>query len=189
MEKNIHQDEKDTSVNEEIESQEVNAEESTETNQDDNVVDINLRLEEEKMKEELAQEKDKYQRLQAEYSNYIRRTNQEKETIGVFANEKIITELIPVIDSMERAVEACDNKEDKLYEGINLVQKQLKDTLSKFGVEEIEAENADFDPNLHLAVMQESVDGVEANKVIMVLQKGYKLGTKVIRPTIVKVSC
>lgn len=103
MEKNIHQDEKDTSVNEEIESQEVNAEESTETNQDDNVVDINSRLEEEKMKEELAQEKDKYQRLQAEYSNYIRRTNQEKETIGVFANEKIITELIPVIDSMERA--------------------------------------------------------------------------------------
>ena len=90
---------------------------------------------------------------------------------------------------MERAVEACDNKEDKLYEGINLVQKQLKDTLSKFGVEEIEAENADFDPNLHLAVMQESVDGVEANKVIMVLQKGYKLGTKVIRPTMVKVSC
>ena len=76
--KNIHQDEKDTSVNEEIESQEVNAEESTETNQDDNVVDINLRLEEEKMKEELAQEKDKYQRLQAEYSNYIRRTNQRK---------------------------------------------------------------------------------------------------------------
>ena len=188
MEKNIHQDEKDTSVNEEIESQEVNAEESTETNQDDNVVDINLRLEEEKMKEELAQEKDKYQRLQAEYSNYIRRTNQEKETIGVFANEKIITELIPVIDSMEVTREACDNKEDKLYEGINLVQKQLKDTLSKFG-EEIEAENADFDPNLHLAIMQESVDGVEANKVIMVLQKGYKLGTKVIRPTMVKVSC
>ena len=141
------------------------------------------------MREELAQEKDKYQRLQAEYSNYIRRTNQEKETIGLFANEKIITELIPVIDSMERAVQACDNKEDKLFEGINLVHKQLIDTLAKFGLEEIEAEDAEFDPNLHLAVMQESVDGLEANKVIMVLQKGYKLGTKVIRPTMVKVSC
>ncbi|WP_207734765.1 MULTISPECIES: nucleotide exchange factor GrpE [unclassified Romboutsia] len=194
MEKNIQQDEKDTLVNEEVENQEVNtqdvsAEESTESSQDDNVIDINTRLDEEKMKEELTKEKEKYQRLQAEYSNYIRRTNQEKETIGLFANEKIITELIPVIDSMERAVEACDNKEDNLFEGINLVHKQLKDTLAKFGVEEIEAENADFDPNLHLAVMQESVDGIDANKVIMVLQKGYKLGTKVIRPTMVKVSC
>ncbi len=189
MEKNIQQDEKDTLVNEEVEAQDVNAEESTESNQDDNVIDINTRLDEEKIKEELAKEKEKYQRLQAEYSNYIRRTNQEKETIGLFANEKIITELIPVIDSMERAVEACDNKEDNLFEGINLVHKQLKDTLAKFGVEEIEAENADFDPNLHLAVMQESVDGIDANKVIMVLQKGYKLGTKVIRPTMVKVSC
>ena len=194
MEKNIHQDEKDTLVNEEVETVEVNtgdvnAEESTEANQDDNVIDINSRLEEENIKEELEKEKEKYQRLQAEYSNYIRRTNIEKETIGVFANEKIITELIPVIDSMERAVEACDNKEDKLFEGITLVHRQLKDTLAKFGVEEIEAEDAEFDPNLHLAVMQESVDGVEANKVVMVLQKGYKLGTKVIRPSMVKVSC
>lgn len=59
----------------------------------------------------------------------------------------------------------------------------------KFGVEEIEAQDADFDPNVHMAVMQESIDGVEPNKVVMVLQKGYKLGTKVIRPTMVKVSC
>ena len=187
MEKNIHQDEKDTSVNEEITNEEITSEEPS--NQDDNVIDMNSRLEQENIKEELEKEKDKYQRLQAEYSNYIRRTNIEKETIGVFANEKIITELIPVIDSMERAVEACDNKEDKLFEGITLVHRQLKDTLAKFGVEEIEAEDSEFDPNLHLAVMQESVDGVEANKVVMVLQKGYKLGTKVIRPSMVKVSC
>lgn len=189
MAKNTNQDEKETLVNEEIESQDVNTEESNDINQDDNVIDISSRLEEEKIKEELEQEKDRYQRLQAEYSNYIRRTNQEKETIGLFANEKIITELIPVIDSMERAIESFDNKEDKLFEGINLVNKQLKDTLTKFGVEEIEAEKADFDPNLHLAVMQESVDGIDANKVIVVLQRGYKLGTKVIRPSMVKVSC
>ena len=194
MEKNIHQDEKDTLVNEEVETvevntEDVNAEESSQSSQEDNVIDINSKLEQENIKEELEKEKEKYQRLQAEYSNYIRRTNIEKETIGVFANEKIITELIPVVDSMERAVEACDNKEDKLFEGITLVHRQLKDTLAKFGVEEIEAEDAEFDPNLHLAVMQESVDGVEANKVVMVLQKGYKLGTKVIRPSMVKVSC
>ena len=119
----------------------------------------------------------------------MRRTQQEKETIGLFANEKIIGELIPVLDSMERAIDACTDKEDNMYKGIELVHKQLIDCLQKFGVEEIVALNEEFDPNLHLAVMQESVEGVEANKVVMVLQKGYKLKTKVIRPTMVKVSC
>ena len=90
---------------------------------------------------------------------------------------------------MERALESFEDKEDAMYKGVDLVYKQLKDTLEKNGLEEIEAENQEFDPNLHLAVMQESVEGVEPNKVTMVLQKGYKLGNKVIRATMVKVSC
>lgn len=176
--------------------EEVTEEAKTEQTEDDNVTDINSKLEEKKVDDQIKdlqskveESEDKYKRLQAEYSNYIRRTQQEKETIGVFANEKIITELIPVIDNMERALDACSDKEEALYKGVDLVYKQLKDSLAKFGVEEIEAEDAEFDPNVHMAVMQESVEGVEANKVIMVLQKGYKLGTKVIRPTMVKVSC
>ncbi|WP_455538660.1 nucleotide exchange factor GrpE [Terrisporobacter sp.] len=171
-----------------------NSEENDESNE--NVEDINSKLEEKKMNEKMEElqkqideKDDKYKRLQAEYSNYMRRTQQEKETIGLFANEKIISELIPVLDSMERAIDACTDKEDPMYKGIELVHKQLIDCLQKFGVEEIAALNEDFDPNLHLAVMQESVEGVEPNKVIMVLQKGYKLKNKVIRPTMVKVSC
>ena len=163
---------------------------------DQNVTDINSKLEEKKindkieeLQKQIDEKDDKYKRLQAEYSNYMRRTQQEKETIGLFANEKIIGELIPVLDSMERAIDACTDKEDNMYKGIELVHKQLIDCLQKFGVEEIAALNEEFDPNLHLAVMQESVEGVEANKVVMVLQKGYKLKTKVIRPTMVKVSC
>ncbi len=184
---------KDTVLEEEIvkdDAQEevVENEETTEENQE-NVVDIEDKLEEKKLRDEMDALNDQYKRLQAEYSNYIRRTQQEKETIGVFANEKIITELIPVIDNMERALDACPDKEEALYKGVDLVYKQLKDSLVKFGVEEIEAQDADFDPNVHMAVMQESIDGVEPNKVVMVLQKGYKLGTKVIRPTMVKVSC
>ncbi|MCC0707624.1 nucleotide exchange factor GrpE [Clostridioides sp. ES-S-0190-01] len=192
----------DTSINQESETQveledEVVNEECEESSEktdeekadDENVTDINSKLAEKKLKDEVDELNDKYQRLQAEYANYRRRTQQEKETIGVFANEKIITELIPVIDSMERALDACEDKEDTMYKGISLVHKQLIDTLVKFGVEEIEAESKEFDPNLHLAVMQESVDGVEANQIVMVLQKGYKLGTKVIRPSMVKVSC
>ena len=179
---------KDSILDEEIvkdDVQEVVEEETTE----DNVVDIEEKLEEKKLRDEIDTLNDQYKRLQAEYANYRRRTQEEKETIGIFANEKMISELIPVIDSMERALDACTDKEDTMFKGVELVYKQLKDMMIKFGVEEIEAENAEFDPNLHLAVMQESIDGVEPNKVVMVLQKGYKLGNKVLRASMVKVSC
>lgn len=173
-----------------------NVEVEEDATSDENVTDINSKLEEKKindkieeLQKQIDEKDDKYKRLQAEYSNYMRRTQQEKETIGIFANEKILNELIPVIDSMERALEACTDKEDTMFKGVELVYKQLKDMITKFGVEEIEAQDADFDPNLHLAVMQESVDGVEPNKVVMVLQKGYKLGNKVLRASMVKVSC
>ena len=183
-EKNIQQEEleKETLAEEVTEDVEVN-------NQEDNVSDINEKLEEKKLKEEIDSLNDQYTRLQADYSNFRRRTQQEKETIGIFANEKILNDLIPVIDNMERALEACEDKENTMYQGIDLVYKQLQSTLTKFGVEEIEALDLEFDPNLHLAVMQESIDGVEPNKVVMVLQKGYKLGIKVLRPSMVKVSC
>lgn len=179
-----------------IQDSQENVEVEEDATSDENVTDINSKLEEKKingkmeeLQKQIDEKDDKYKRLQAEYSNYMRRTQQEKETIGLFANEKIIGELIPVLDSMERAIDACTDKEDNMYKGIELVHKQLIDCLQKFGVEEIVALNEEFDPNLHLAVMQESVEGVEANKVVMVLQKGYKLKTKVIRPTMVKVSC
>lgn len=195
IQENCTSNEEETVVNSEenIQVEDNNTEDVT---SEDNVTDINSKLEEKKMNDKIEElenqineRDDKYKRLQAEYSNYMRRTQQEKETIGLFANEKIINELIPVIDSMERAIDACTDKEDNMYKGIELVHKQLLDCLTKFGVEEIASLNEDFDPNSHLAVMQESVDGVESNKVVAVLQKGYKLKTKVLRPTMVKVSC
>ena len=176
---------KEAEVSEETVSEEVETEETT----DENVTDINSKLEENKMKEEIEALNDKYQRLQAEYTNYRRRTAEEKKTVGLFANEKIVTELIPVIDNMERAMDSAQDKEDPMYKGVELVYKQLLDALAKFGVEEIKAEGCEFDPSFHMAVMQEEVEGVEAGKVVMVLQKGYKLGTKVIRASMVKVSC
>ena len=195
MENKDVQSEVKNETNASVEEQ-VTEEVKTEQTEDDNVTDINSKLEEKKVDDQIKDlqskveaSEDKYKRLQAEYANYRRRTQQEKETIGIFANEKILNELIPVIDSMERALEACTDKEDTMFKGVELVYKQLKDMITKFGVEEIEAQDADFDPNLHLAVMQESVDGVEPNKVVMVLQKGYKLGNKVLRASMVKVSC
>jgi grpE len=129
-------------------------------------------------------------RLNAEYANFRRRTAEEKATIGLYANEKAFNELIPVIDNMERALDACDDKESPLFVGVDMVYKQLLDALKKSGLEKIDAEpGQDFDPNLHMAVMQEASDEYEPGKILMVLQKGYRLDKKVLRASMVKVSC
>lgn len=191
MEKNNVKNEetKETKSTEETQNEEVKTSCEETEGEKENVTDINDKIEEKKLKDEIADMNDKYQRLQAEYANYRRRTNEEKETIGIFANEKIISELIPVIDNMERALDSNTDKESQIYKGVELVYKQLLDSLAKFGLSEIEAEGCEFDPNFHQAVMQESIEGVEPNKVVMVLQKGYKLKEKVVRATMVKVSC
>ena len=173
----------ETSLNEEVNEETVEVlEDIVEEEIIEEVVEENL------LEKELETLKDQHQRLQAEYANYRRRTQEEKESIGLFANEKILNELIPVLDSMDMAHKAIDDKESNMYKGVELVHKNLLSTITKFGVEEIEAQNCLFDPNLHLAVMQESVEGVEPNNVVDVLQKGYKLGKKVLRPSMVKVS-
>lgn len=129
-------------------------------------------------------------RLNAEYANFRRRTAEEKATIGLYANEKVFNELIPVIDNMKRALEACEDKESPLFVGVDMVYKQLIDALKNSGLERIDAEpGQDFDPNLHMAVMQEASDEYEPGKILMVLQKGYKLDKKVLRASMVKVSC
>lgn len=170
-------EEKDLNVEEVINEDIVNNEENIDVEESDSK-DV-----------EIQTLKDSLQRLQADFNNFRRRTQQEKESLSIYANEKMVIDLLPVIDNMERALEACDDKESDMYKGIELVYKQLKDTLSKFSVEEIAAQNEEFDPNLHMAVMQEPAEGVEPNKVIQVLQKGYKLSSRVIRPSMVKVSC
>ena len=129
-------------------------------------------------------------RLNAEYANFRRRTAEEKATIGLYANEKVFNELIPVIDNMKRALEACEDKESPLFVGVDMVYKQLLDALKSSGLESIDAElGQEFDPNLHMAVMQEASDEYEPGKILMVLQKGYKLDKKVLRASMVKVSC
>ena len=105
---------------------------------------------------------------------------------SAFANERIMNELLLVIDNFDRALQSEQDKESPFYAGVELIKKQLEDTLFKNGLEEIDALNQDFDPNYHHAVMQG--EGEEPNKVLEVLQKGYKLKEKVIRPVMVKVS-
>ncbi len=144
----------------------------------------------EKLEKKTAEYEDifsQFQRLQADFTNYKKRTEKEKGEIYLYANEKMAKDLLDIIDNLERAIQSEVDKDNSLLKGINLVYKQLIDTLTKHGVEEIEALGKPFDMNFHYAVMQEESDG-ESNCVIDVLQKGYKIKDRVLRPAMVKVS-
>lgn len=130
----------------------------------------------------------KYLRLMADFQNYKRRTEKEKSDIYAYANEKIIGELLDVIDNFDRALAQTDNASDSFVCGMNMIFKQFTDVLKKSGLEEIEALGLDFDPNFHNAVMTEDTDEYESGKVSEVLQKGYMLNKKVVRPSMVKVA-
>lgn len=151
------------------------------------VVDMELlgrQLEEEKQKAEsfLAN----WQRAQADFANYKRRTEQEKSDLTRFSNAMLILNLLPVIDDLERALSTVPTALAGLtwFDGLRLIHRKLSSILESQGLEPIEAEGKDFDPNLHEAIMH--ADG-EEGKVLQELQKGYKLHDRVIRPAMVKV--
>ncbi len=129
----------------------------------------------------------RYMRLMADFQNFKRRTEKEKSDIYAFANEKIVKELLDVIDNFERAL-AAGNDGDKFLEGMEMILKQLQGVLEKAGVAEIQCLGEDFDPNFHNAVMTEDSAEYESGKVTAVLQKGYTLNGRVVRPVMVKVS-
>ncbi len=135
---------------------------------------------------ELEAQKDTYQRMLAEYANYKRRTEQEKEQIGLFTKAEILKTLLPALDNLERATAAPDGPEYRT--GVDMTIRQLMDLLKSQGLEEIPAEGAPFDPEIHNAVMREDADGVEPDTVTEVYQKGYRLGNRVLRPSMVKVA-
>lgn len=139
-----------------------------------------------KLEKELAETKDQYQRMLAEYANYKRRTEQEKQQIGAFTKAELLGGLLTSLDNMEKAVAAPAGEEYKA--GVDLVMRQFIEALHKLGLEEIPASGAPFDPNVHHAVMREDADGVEADTVTEVYQKGYTVGDRVLRPAMVKVA-
>lgn len=142
---------------------------------------------EQKAEEESGDEK--YVRLMAEFQNFKKRTAKEKKDIHAYANEKLVTDILPIFDNFERALitNAADDPEG-YAKGMNLIFDQLKDALTKVGLKEIETLGTDFDPNKHNAVMHSESEEYEEGKVCTVLQKGYELNGKVIRPSMVAVA-
>jgi molecular chaperone GrpE len=134
----------------------------------------------------VSRERDEYldslQRLKAEFDNYRKRAAREQSAIVSRASERLVKELIPVLDDLERALDAAeDHEEAKLEEGVRLVQRALADALRREGLAEIET-NGKFDPHVHEALLSQPDEDLESGTVLQVLQKGYRLGDKVIRP-------
>ena len=129
-------------------------------------------------------------RALAEFQNYRRRTDEERESLKGFLLTGVMESLLPIVDNFGRAVESMNASSDidKLRDGISGIHRQLATLLEKNGVEQIEADGAAFDPNLHNAVMRVEDSGAQADTVVEVLQPGYKIGGRVLRPALVKVS-
>ena len=138
--------------------------------------------------EETAAPDDSYLRLAADFDNYRKRVAREHAELTKRANERILNELLPVLDDLERALEAAEQHEEaKLEEGVELVHRSLAALLQRHGLTPIETEGA-FDPHVHEALAAQPGEGAEPGSVLQVLQKGYRLGDRVLRPARVIVS-
>jgi molecular chaperone GrpE len=131
--------------------------------------------------ERLAALEDQLLRVAADFENYKKRAAREREEYVTFANERLIKELLPVLDDLERALQAAsEHEEAKLEEGVQLVYRALAALLERNGVKEIETDGK-FDPHVHEALLSQPSDA-EQGSVVDVLQKGYTLGDRVVRP-------
>lgn len=140
--------------------------------------------------EELREYIELVQMVKAEFDNYKKRTAREKEQLYTDISGDIILKILPVIDNLERAVSSssADGDAATIISGMEMILKQLKDILSKEGLEEIESAGQKFDPNYHNAVMHVDDESIGQNEIVEVFQKGYRLKDKIIRHSMVKVA-
>ncbi len=158
---------------------------SAESEESEKTPDITEKLD--KITAELGEANDKYLRLYAEYDNYRKRTAKEKTQTYGDATVKCIQEILPVLDSFERALDA-ECTDEKFKSGMVMIHTQLTDILKKLGVTEMEALGCQFDPNIHNAIKKTEDESLGENEICEVFQKGYMLGDRVIRHAVVAVA-
>jgi len=141
-------------------------------------------------KKEALENYDRYLRISAEYDNYKKRAQKDRTDLLNYGNERLIKELLPIIDSMERALNHVSNSEDidAFVEGLKLIYEQLLVSLKKHGVESIESLGQEFDPNFHEAMMKVESDKFDDNKVVEEFEKGYLLNGRLLRPSKVSIA-
>ncbi len=151
-------------------------------------------VEEEKSPEILALEEEKknlverMSRLQADFDNYRRRSQLEKEDLKARSNENLITQFLPIMDNFERALENGGTNEESFFQGVALIYRQMLNFLENEGVISFDPMGEVFDHNKHHAVIKEPADNTEEDTIIQVLQKGYMYKDRVLRPAMVKVA-
>ena len=149
-----------------------------------------LSQENERLKMEVRDSVDKALRATAELENIRKRTSRDIENAHKYALERFVNELLPVIDSMELGINASQSAEDieSLREGMDLTLKKLFDCLEKFGVKAIDPAGEKFDPDWHEAVSMQELEGSDSGQVVTVMQKGYELNGRLVRPAMVVVA-
>lgn len=172
-------------------------EEVTNTQSEEQVAEkVELTVEEQlnakiaELEAKLQEEENRYLRLRADYDNLRRRSQLDREAAEKYRAQKLLTDLLPVLDNMERALQVEVSSDDavSLYKGIEMVHKTFIEATKQEGLEVIVAEGEAFDPVVHQAVMQESNPDAESGIVLRELQKGYKLKDRVLRPSMVSVN-
>lgn len=182
-------------VNEELNTEEVLQEVIIEENEDKpkkgvfkkKQTDEKLLEEIETLKRENAELKNQYYKAYADADNYKKRVQKELENSLKYRIQSFASEILPVIDNLERALQQ-ETTDEQMKQGVQMIYDQLIASLKEEGVIEIEALDQPFDYNIHQALMTEKVEGIEPNKVLEVLQKGYKIKDRILRPAFVKVS-
>jgi molecular chaperone GrpE len=132
---------------------------------------------------------DRLLRTAAEFDNFRKRVDRERRELSEFAAADILTDVLPIVDNFERALQAPAPAEAESFRtGVEMIHRQMLDLLRKRGVKPLEALGADFDPNVHQAVIHEPSEGHRDGEVIAELQRGYMLGDRLLRPAMVKVA-
>jgi len=141
-------------------------------------------------KEEAAKHQEEFLRKHAEFDNFRKRMEREKSEVTKYGHEKMTHELLPVLDSLEKAIEHADESHDfkDLMDGVQLVLKQFLQAMEKFGLVPLEAKGQPFDPNVHEAVAHHETDEIPPDHVVEVFRRGYALHNRLLRPSMVTVS-
>lgn len=174
-------------ANEDNIKKDLNEENLENENIEENIENENIENQETESNKEYDDLKDKFMRLQADFTNFKRRTEEEKKGYIKLGVRKIANDLLPVIDNFDRAIDSIEDK-DSTYDGVKMIRDQLIDVLQKEGIVEMKALGEEFDPTYHHAVLTEDSDEYDSGVVIEVLQKGYLIDEKTLRPAMVKVS-
>ncbi|QPT00832.1 nucleotide exchange factor GrpE [Staphylococcus equorum] len=177
----------------------VNTDETTDASQDnlqeddsqETTEDVDPRDEEiQQLKQDVQENEEKYLRLYAEFENYKRRIQKENQTMKAYKAQDVLNDILPTIDNIERAlqIEGENEQFQSLKKGVEMIHESLINALKENGLELIETEGHQFDPNVHQAVVQDDNPDFESGEITQELQKGYKLKERVLRPSMVKVN-